>query len=265
MDYTRPEDCTIFYLKFLQALFCQKDIVDFLEEAKELGIHTTSIPLLEITRDLVKAYTKGYSLPEEISYNIFYFVQEGRFAQEEEDSLEEKKVRCDVCNEIISAINSSKGKREYPFFPALINHFYINLVERTLSHAAYNQNPESLKDFLRDCTSIEYYILFSHTSLVEEKDFMSYGWNFLLNDVYLHCVQLLLRDIPLLRKDETFLGRVSVILDYNDALKREADGHPDENCDCTLEEDDSEIVNSKAFWKLQKKLKQKVLRYQKDS
>lgn len=262
MDYHNEEDATIFYLKFIQSIMCQECLEEFLEEAEEFGIQYTSIAVLEMIRDLVKAYTEKTSLPEEISKNIFQFVSHCRFVEEDSEG---KKRRFQVCNEIIESLNRSRNYPRYPFYESIINYFYTNLVERTLVHARLSVDKENMEEELRACVVMEYYILYAQGPLVSEEEFMSFGVNFLLNDSYLGIVRNMLIKLPKLRKDHIFLKRTSKILDYNEDLLAEAEGHPDPNSDCTLDEGDTDIVQDKDFWKLHNKVKMKVARYQKDS
>ena len=264
MDYNTVEDATLFYLKFLQNVMIQEDLGDFLDEAEELGIQYTTLPFLELTRDLVKAYTKHTRLPLKINDNLFYFVGKCRFISEKETSSNRKR-RFQLCNEIVEAIHDSSFKPQYPFYQSLANYFYLNPVERALYCARLSLEEEGAKQQIRALAGSEYYILYSQSTLVTEEEFIEFAVNYLLNFGYLRVVRNLLQKIPKLRHDEVFLTRTKKVLDLNDQLLEEAKGNPILECECTLEEDDKEIVENKSFWKLQEKVKRKVANYQKDS
>lgn len=264
MDYTKEADSTMFYLKFLQALMVCDNMREFLEEAKELGIHYTSIAVLQTFKEIVDAYTSSWSLPSNISRNVIDYVSVCRFRSDEE-TKEETAKRFDVCNDIINAINSSQGKPLYPFYTTIINQVYHGFVSKALNHIAYARNPEWMEEFLNSLLSLEYYVLYSHSHLLQDSEFMEFGCSFLLNGTYLEAVDFLLRDIPELSNDPIFLRRIRKVLTENENLLSEYNGNPIDGSDSYLEDDDTEFVADKDFWKLHDKVKKKVERYQKDS
>ena len=231
MNYDNEKDCTIFYLKFIQAMMCQTDLDDFLKEADELGIHYTSLPVLEMMRDLVKAYSNGYSLPKEIKDNIFSYLQRARYVQEEE-SLENHAKRFSLCNDIIRVLHDSMRSPEYPFYVSFIRRFYPNPIKSLIMQLRSITDPEEGKEIVRTFAATEYYILYSHSSLLSDEEFMGVGANFLLNGAYLMCIENLLKQYPELGESPLFLERTSKILDYNDALMDEYQGKPNSDADC---------------------------------
>lgn len=263
MDYNNVTDSTIFYLKFLQALLICDDLKEFLKEAEELEIDYTSIPLIEIFRDLIKAYTLNNSLPETISRNVIEYVNVCRFHSDTE-TKEETSKRFSVCNDIINYMNISKDKPEYPFYPSLINHLYRGLF-RPWNHFLYANNPEGMQQLLNSYLSLEYYVLYSHTELLGDIDFMAFGCSFLLNGAYLESVEFLLQDIPTLANDPTFLRRIRKILKENENLLKEYQGNPVASSDSYLEDEDTEYVTDKYFWRLHNKVKKKIEKCSKDS
>jgi len=264
MNYKKTADANIFYLKFLQALMVCDNVNDFLREAKELGIHYDSIPLLEIFKDIVGAYTSSWSLPSHITKNIFDYIGVCRYHSDEE-TKEETSRRFELCNDIINDLNTSKTKPLYPFYPNLIDKIYRSFVARMINHVAYNTNPIGMQEFLDSFVSIEYYVLFSHSHLLEDSEFMQFGCSFLLNGTYLEAIDFLIREIPELANDAIFLKRTRKILTENENLLSEYEGNPVSSSDSYLEEDDTEYVTDKSFWKLHNKVKKNIARYQKDS
>lgn len=255
---------TLLYLKFLQALLVCEDLNSFLLEAEELGVDYKSIPLLEMFRDIVGAYTTDYSLPAFIENNVTGFMNISRFSMPEEDNQNRTK-RFEICNQIIAHVNGSKGKSEYPFYPSLINHLYHGIISRTWNHFLYANNPDAMKKLLDSYLSIEYYILYSHTAILQDQEFMAFGCNFLLNGAYLESIEFLLNEIPELENDPLFIKRIRKILLENENLLNEYQGNPIEGSESYLEDGDEEFVKDKYLWKLHHKVKKKVNRVQKDS
>lgn len=248
---------TILYLKFLQALLVCKDLNEFLEEADEFGINYNTIPVLEIFSQIVSAYTLEHSLPHTIENNVLGFINIQRFHRKEEQS-EEHTRRIELCNQIISAINCSKGKKEYPFYPALINHLYHGFIFKTWNHYLYANSPEQMKDLFDSYISIEYYILYSHVEILNDQEFMVFACNFLLNGAYLEAIQFLLDEIPELENDPMFIARIRKILLENENLLSEYQGNPIEGSESYLEDEDEEYVKDKYFWKLHRKVKNRL-------
>lgn len=255
---------TILYLKFLQALLVCDDLNEFLGEADELGIEYHTVSLLEMFREIITAYTTNHSLPSDIERNAISFIHLNRFYSEEE-SKEEKSRRVEVCNDMISSINRSKGKEEYPFYPAFINHLYHGFLSRTWNHYLYANSPEAMKELFDSYIAIEYYILYSHTEILSDKEFMVFACEFLLNGGYLEAIQFLLDEVPELENDPVFIKRIRKILNENENLLHEYEGQPVSESDTYLEEGDDELIKDKYFWKLHKKVKAKLNRLPKDS
>lgn len=255
---------TILYLKFLQALLVCDNLNEFLNEADELGISYDSVPVLEMFDEIVGAYTLEHSLPFTIENNVLNFVSMQRFCVQD-DSVEEKRKRTQICNHIISCINGSKGKKEYPFYPALINHLYHGIVFKTWNHYLYANSPDEMKALFDSYISLEYYVLYSHTEALSEQEFMMFGCSFLLNGAYLEAIQFLLDEIPELANDSTFIKRIRKILTENENLLSEYQGSPIAESDSYLEDGDEEYVKDKYFWKLQRKVKKRLNRFRKDS
>ena len=126
-------------------------------------------------------------------------------------------------------------------------------------------DPEEGKEIVRTFAATEYYILYSHSSLLADEEFMGVGANFLLNGAYLMCIENLLKQYPELGESPLFLERTSKILDYNDALMDEYQGKPNSDADCTLEPGDEEDMQDKNLWKEHNKVKKKVNQLKKDS
>ncbi len=255
---------TLLYLKFLQALLVCEDLKSFLEEADELGIDYKSISLLEMFNEIVGAYTKEHSLPFSIENNVTSFVNISRFSKPEEDR-QDKAERFQICNQIISSINESRGKKEYPFYPTLINHLYHGIISRTWNHFLYANNPEAMKKLFDSYLSIEYYVLYSHAEIVNDQEFMAFGCSFLLNGAYLESIEFLLDEIPELENDSIFIQRVRKILLENENLLSEYQGNPVASSESYLEDDDEGFVKDKYLWKLHNKVKKKINRLKKDS
>lgn len=254
---------TILYIKFLQAVLVCKDLNEFLKEADELGIEYTSLPVLEIFQELIGAYTQDHSLSTSIENNVLQFISIHRFHSKEE-AKEERLRRVELCNQIVSSINRSRGKEEYPFYPALINHLYHGLF-KTWNHCLYANNPSAMKELLDSYISLEYYVLYSHTELLDDQEFMLFGCSFLLNGAYLESIQFLLDEIPELENDPVFLQRIRRILTENENLLNEYQGSPVPESESYLEDGDEEYVKDKYFWKLQRKVKRRLNRLKKDS
>ena len=254
MNFERTEDCTIFYLKFLQTMLCQEDISAFLKEVEEFGVSTSSIALLELLKELIYQYTQSTSLPEEVVKNVYYFVNEHRFQEEQEG----RKERCEVCNEIINLLNRSTSFPAFPFYQSLVNRYYTSPLQRLNEHLSLITEPGRVKRDMSNFTAYEYLIFLSHTYLVSEEEF-------LLNDVYLVCIPILLSEIPKLKDDVVFQRRVNYVLKCNEALSAIEKGAEDEAFPYELDAGDEAILHNKMFWKLHRKLKTKMKRYRKDS
>jgi len=255
---------TLLYLKFLQALIVCDDLNSFLEEADELGIDYKSFPLLEMSREIVGAYTTEHSLPHTIEKNVVNFISIHRSVAQEKIG-EEKSKRIELCNQVITSVNQSRGKKEYPFYPALINHLYHGIISNIWNHYLHANNPEAMTTLLDSYISLEYYVLYSHAELLSDQEFMAFGCNFLLNGAYLESIEFLLDEIPELENDPVFIRRIRKILTENENLLSEAQGKPVAESESYLEEDDQQYIKDKYLWKLQRKVKKRINRLQKDS
>lgn len=248
---------TILYLKFLQALLVCKDITEFLEEADEFGIDYKTVSVLEIFSQIIGAYTTEHSLPRDIENNVLNFLSIQRVPNENEEK-EERSRRIEICNGIISCINRSKGKPEYPFYPSLINHLYHGFIFKTWNHYLYANSPDQMKDLFDSYISIEYYVLYSHAEILNDQEFMLFACNFLLNGAYLEAIEFLLDEIPELENDPIFIARIRKILIENENLLSEYQGNPIEGSESYLEDEDEEYVKDKYFWKLHRKVKKRL-------
>jgi len=94
---------------------------------------------------------------------------------------------------------------------------------------------------------------------------MAFGCNFLLNGAYLESIEFLLDEIPELENDPVFIRRIRKILTENENLLSEAQGKPVAESESYLEEDDQQYIKDKYLWKLQRKVKKRINRLQKDS
>ncbi len=265
MEETFLENNTLVCLKFIQSMLVQQDVKEFLEEAKNEEFDYTSIAMLQLTRDYVKALTMDYSLPDDVKYNVESYVSTCRFEVfNQEESEDERKKRFEISNDIVCLIHGSYGKEPYPYFPSLINHFYPHSFSRTLMHLQYLSNTDIIKEQLCMLTTLEYYILLSHL-ILEDEEFMEIGVAFLLQDSYFIGVTALLDSYPYLEDNPTFLKRVKKILTYNEELLAIYHGAPEESSDYYLEESDMDIVGDRRFWKQHQKLKKKMAKLKKGS
>lgn len=257
MDLKIERNATIFYLKFLRAIFVTNDLNELLRMARELGIDYTSLELLKMLRDLVIPHTQSNSLPEISVQNLYNYLNICRFEVDDDD----KKERFEICNEILGYINSSKGKVQYPLYQSMINSFYSNFFERIKYHALFATEPEIVTPILSSATELEYLILFFHSEVIEEDEFEEdISEDLVLSLVYLLAVDHLLREYPSLLKDKLFLSRLSYILNNNELLFKEYNGSPDEDCLFELAPDDEDSLKDKKFWKLHQKSKKEGIK-----
>lgn len=262
MDLNTEYNATVFYLKFLKAVFVTNDLNELLRMARELGIDYTSVELLKMLRDLIIPYTQNNSLPEHVNQNLYNYLNICRF---EYDS-EERKERFELCNEILGYINASKGKTPYPLYQSMINSYYSNFLERIKYHALFVTDPDIVTTILSSAAELEYLILFFHSTVIDKEEFEEdISEDLILSLVYLLANDHLLREDPSLLKDKLYLSRLSYVLKNNELLLQEHKGTPDEDCLFELDPEDEEALNNKKFWKLHQKIKNKVLKAQKDS
>ncbi len=254
MDLLKEKDATIFYMKFLKTILVTKDLKETLRMAQELGIDYTSVELLKMLRDLIKAYTQETSLPLEANNNIYEYLNLCRFSFDDTHSE-----RVELCNEIIALLNVSKGKPPYPLYPSMINSYFENFMERIHHHVLYAVNPESEELLLSSVAELEYLILFLHSTLIDDEEFaFDISEDLVLSLEYLLATNHLLREDPTLLRDKLYLSRLRYILKNNDLLLQEYQGKPDDDCIFELDDEDEAIIKDKKFWKLHTKIKKKV-------
>ena len=75
----------------------------------------------------------------------------------------------------------------------------------------------------------------------------------------------MLDEIPELENDPVFIRRIRKILTENENLLSEAQGKTVAESESYLEEDDQQYIKDKYLWKLQRKVKKRINRLQKDS
>ena len=100
MDFNNINDSTIFYLKFLKAIFLTENLTELLKLAENLEIDYKSIDLLKMLRDFVRPQTQKHSLPSNVAENLYTFVNISRFSYTPED----KKERFEISNDIITKL-----------------------------------------------------------------------------------------------------------------------------------------------------------------
>jgi len=262
MDLNNISNATKFYLKFLSAIFVTEDLNMLLTTAEQLGIDYSSIELLKMLKDLVVPYTLNNSLPDNVNQNIFSFVSICRDCGLEED----KKERYGICNDIIGLINSSLTKPPYPLYQAMINSYYPSFMKRFKNHISFLVEPGNIKTLMSHITEIEYLVLLFHSTTIENNDFLYlYSEDFVLSFPYLFAINHLLREEPNLLDDELFCSRLNFVLRNNEQLLKVHRGKMVEDCMFDLIPEDEETLGNKAFWKLNKQVKKKVLKVQKDS
>lgn len=261
MDFNNNTDATIFYLKFLKAIFLTENLTELLNTTEELEIDYKSIELLKMLRDFIRPQIENHSLPTNIAENLYTFVNISRFSYTEED----KKERFEVSNDIIGMLNCSKYNPELPLYQSLITSYFPNAKEAYNQLLMYRAEPSSTKAEFAAITEIEYIILYTHSNLVEIDEFIQdASEDLVLSLVYLFAIDHLLRESPMLLKDEKFLSRVRFILTNNELLLKQYHGQNDEECYFDLDETDEETIKDKKFWQLHQKIKKKIGR-RKDS
>lgn len=262
MDFNNINDSTIFYLKFLKAIFLTENLTELLKLAENLEIDYKSIDLLKMLRDFVRPQTQKHSLPSNVAENLYTFVNISRFSYTPED----KKERFEISNDIIGMLNGSKYNPELPLYQSLIASYFPNVKEAFNQGLAYRENPEVIKAELAAITEIEYIILYSHSDIVSIDEFIEDACeDLLLSSVYLFAIDHLLRENPNLLNDKKFMHRVRFILTNNELLLKQYNGALDEECFFDLDEDDEQTIKDEKFWKLHNKVKKKVMTRRKDS
>ena len=261
MDLNDTRNSTIFYLKFLKAIFVTNDLNELLRMAKELGIDYISTELLKMLRDLIIPYTQNNSLPESVYQNLYAYLNICRFEVDEVDKSE----RFKICNDILGYINTSKGKTPYPLYQSMINSFYPSFLERIQYHSLYLTEPTVVENILCSATELEYLILFFHSTVIEDDEFEDISEDLILSMVYLLATDHLLCENPSLLNDQLYISRLRFVLRNNELLLQAHNGNLIEECDFELNPEDASALSDKSFWKLHNKIKKKVLKAQKDS
>ena len=262
MDFNNINDSTIFYLKFIKAIFLSSNLTELLSLAEEFGIDYKSVELLKMMRDFVRPQTKEHSLPKSVADNIYSFVNISRFAYTAED----KKERFAVSNDIIGMLNGSQDKPELHLYQAAIASYFPSAKDTFFHLLAYQNNPEIIKEELAAIAGLEYIILYTHSDVVNIDKFMEEICNdLLLSSVYLVAVDHLLHEFPSMKYDKKFIDRVKFVLRNNELLLKQYNGTLDEDCMYELNEDDEDAIKDDKFWQLHQKVKRKVGIEKKDS
>lgn len=255
MNFNDINDSTIFYLKFIKAIFLSDNLTELLNLTEEFGIDYKSVELLKMMRDFVRPQTKEHSLPKSVADNIYSFVNISRFAYTAED----KKERFAVSNDIIDMLNASQDKPELHLYQAAIASYFPNVKDTFLHLLAYQNNPDLVKLELAAIAGLEYIILYTHSDVVDIDEFMEdVCEDLLLSSVYLVAVDHLLHEFPNIKYDKKFMARVKFVLRNNELLLKQYNGTLDEDCIYELSEDDDEDIKNDDFWKLHEKVKKKV-------
>lgn len=255
MDLNNITNATIFYLKFIKAIFLTDDLTSLLKLANELEIDYKSLELLKMLRDFVEPHTINHSLPDNVANNLYTFVNIVRFSYTPED----KKERFEISNDIIGMLNESQGKKEYPLYQSLIDSYFPKFTDALNQALTYNSDPDIIKAEIGAITELEYVVLYSHSETVDIDEFIEdLCEDLILSPVYLFAIDHLLREHPEISKDDKFMSRVRFILKNNELLLKQYHGTLDEECFFDLDEDDEATVKDKNFWKLHEKVKKKV-------
>lgn len=255
MDLNNITNATIFYLKFIKAIFLTDDLTSLLKLANELEIDYKSLELLKMLRDFVKPHTTNHSLPDNVANNIYTFVNIVRFSYTAED----KKERFEISNDIIGMLNESQGKKEYPLYQSLIASYFPKVKDAFNHSLSYINDPDVIKSEIAAITELEYIVLYSHSETLDIDEFIEdICEDLILSPVYLFAIDHLLREYPGIMKDDKFMSRIRFILKNNELLLDQYYGSLDEECFYDLDEDDEATVKDKNFWKLHEKVKKKV-------
>ena len=170
--------------------------------------------IIESLKNIVEYNTKENNLSESVKDNIRSFLLQAR---EYED--EHRKERINIINEIIGLLNTQEKDDSLIFYR-------MQLYDRTKDFKFLFQAPKSeiIKeiDNVHDSICYDLFVLVSHSTDVSDEEFIKeYLPELKASDLYYESLNIILRENPIVFKDQLFYNRMMCVFEYKNITYQE--------------------------------------------
>jgi len=170
--------------------------------------------IMESLKNVVEDNTRENNFSESVKDNIKKFLMQAR---EYKDN--HRKERINIINEIIGLLNTQEKDDSLIFYR-------MQLYDRTKIFGYLFQAPkeEIIKeiDNVHDSICYDLAVLVSHSTDVSDEEFAKeYLPELKASDLYYESLNMILRENPIVFKDQLFYNRMMCVLEYNNIIHQE--------------------------------------------
>lgn len=165
-------------------------------------------------KNIVEYHTKNNDFSEPVKDNIRNFLYQAREYQDEH-----RKERIDIINEIIGLINTQEKDES-------LIYYRLQLYDRSnqFKYLFKATKAEIIKeiDNVHDSICFDLFVLVSHSTDVSEEEFIKEYLPVLKStDLYYESLNMILKENPIVFKDQLFYNRMMCVLEYNNLMHDE--------------------------------------------
>lgn len=182
------------------------DIDDYDEEP-----YAYDLIFIESLRNIVKARCEKNDLSKDVMNNINKFLS---YAREYKDENREKRI--ELINEIIMIMNSQEKDESLIFY-----RFQLYERRRNFEYLLKKSDREIIEQIPNIHKSIchDLFVVVSHSNDVSDMDFVKeYLPDLKDSDLYYESLNMMLKENPLVFKDQLFYNRMICVLEYNSLI-----------------------------------------------
>ena len=163
---------------------------------------------IESLRNIVEFHVKNNDLSKDVINNINKFLFQAR---EYKDENREKRI--ELINETIRIMNNQEKDESLMFYR-------FQLFDRTGDYKYFFKvtNAEIINEinYIHDSICNDLFVLVSHTEEVDDMEFVNEYLPYLKDsDLYYESLNMILKENPIVFKNQTFYNRMICVLEYN--------------------------------------------------
>lgn len=176
---------------------------DYTDDVRMFGLN-----FIKSLRNVVEVFVRNNDLSKDVRNNIFNFLAQARNYKDEDFNE-----RIDLINETIRILNSQEKDESLMFYK-------FQLFDRTgdlnFFFKATEEEVLSLVDNIHDSICNDLFVLISHLDDVSDEEFINeYLPELKDSDSYYESINYMLKENPIIFKNQTFYNRMICVLEYN--------------------------------------------------
>lgn len=187
---------------------------DFFEDNYLEDPKSFDLMIMKSLRNVVEYNTQENNLSESVKDNIRKFLLQAR-----EYKDEYRKERINIINEIIGLLNTQEKDDSLIFYRMQL--YDRTKVFRYLFQASKEEIIKEI-DNVHDSICYDLFVLVSHSTDVSDEEFVKeYLPELKASDLYYESLNMILRENPIVFKDQLFYNRMMCVLEYNNIIHQE--------------------------------------------